>query len=35
VRATSQRELDVIIRLGYVLGALVGALAYGVSMVLP
>jgi uncharacterized membrane protein YheB (UPF0754 family) len=35
VRATSQRELDVIIRLGYVLGALVGALAYGVSMILP
>lgn len=35
VRATSQRELDIIIRLGYVLGALVGALAYGVSMLLP
>jgi len=35
VRATSQRELDVIIRLGYVLGALVGAAAYGVSLVLP
>jgi len=35
VRATSQRELDVIIRLGYVLGAIVGAVAYGVSLVLP
>ena len=35
VRATSQRELDVIIRLGYVLGAIVGAIAYGVSLVLP
>ena len=35
VRATSQRELDVIIRLGYVLGAIVGAAAYAVSLVLP
>jgi uncharacterized membrane protein YheB (UPF0754 family) len=35
VRATSQRELDVIIRLGYALGAIVGALAYGVSMIIP
>jgi uncharacterized membrane protein YheB (UPF0754 family) len=35
VRATSQRELDVIIRLGYVLGAVVGALAYGVSLFVP
>ncbi len=35
VRATSQRELDVIIRLGYVLGAFVGALAYLVSLVIP
>ncbi len=35
VRATSQRELDVIIRLGYVLGAIVGAAAYGVSLILP
>ncbi len=35
VRATSQRELDVIIRLGYVLGAFVGALAYGVSLIVP
>jgi uncharacterized membrane protein YheB (UPF0754 family) len=35
VRATSQRELDVIIRLGYVLGAIVGAAAYTVSLVLP
>ncbi len=35
VRATSQRELNVIVRLGYALGAIVGALAYGVSLVLP
>jgi uncharacterized membrane protein YheB (UPF0754 family) len=35
VRATSQRELDVIIRLGYVLGAVVGALAYAVSLFVP
>jgi uncharacterized membrane protein YheB (UPF0754 family) len=35
VRATSQRELDIIIRLGYVLGAVVGALAYSVSLLLP
>jgi uncharacterized membrane protein YheB (UPF0754 family) len=35
VRATTQRELDLIIRLGYVLGALVGAIAYSVSLVLP
>ena len=35
VRATSQRELDVIIRLGYVLGAGVGAVAYMVSLLLP
>ena len=35
VRATSQRELDIIIRLGYVLGAVVGALAYSVSLFLP
>lgn len=34
VRATTQRELDLIVRLGYVLGAIVGALAYGVGMVL-
>ena len=34
VRATTQRELDLIVRLGYVLGGIVGALAYGVSMVL-
>ena len=34
VRATTQRELDLIVRLGYVLGAFVGALAYGVSLVL-
>jgi uncharacterized membrane protein YheB (UPF0754 family) len=35
VRATSQRELNLIVRLGYLLGAIVGALAYGVSLVLP
>ena len=34
VRATTQRELDLIVRLGYVLGAFVGAIAYGVSLVL-
>ena len=34
VRATTQRELDLIVRLGYVLGAFVGALAYGVSLIL-
>jgi uncharacterized membrane protein YheB (UPF0754 family) len=35
VRATSQRELDIIIRLGYVLGAGVGAAAYMVSLLIP
>ncbi len=35
VRATTQRELDLIVRLGYVLGAFVGAVAYGVSLILP
>ncbi|NIN11501.1 MAG: DUF445 family protein [Gemmatimonadales bacterium] len=35
VRATSQRELDLIVRLGYVLGAIVGTLAYAVSLLLP
>jgi uncharacterized membrane protein YheB (UPF0754 family) len=35
VRATAQRELDVIVRLGYVLGAVVGATAYLVSILLP
>ena len=35
VRATTQRELDLIIRLGYVLGAGVGALAYVVSLIVP
>jgi hypothetical protein len=33
VRATTQRELDLIIRLGYVLGAGVGVVAYLVSLV--
>jgi hypothetical protein len=35
VRATTQRELDLIVRLGYVLGAMVGLLAWGVSLLLP
>ena len=34
VRSTTQRELDLIVRLGYVLGAFVGAAAYGVSLLL-
>lgn len=34
VRQASQRELDVIIRLGYVLGALVGGMAYVVGMMI-
>jgi uncharacterized membrane protein YheB (UPF0754 family) len=34
VRSTTQKELDLIVRLGYVLGALVGALAWGVSRLL-
>jgi len=34
VRQASQRELDVIIRLGYVLGALVGGMAYVVGMMM-
>lgn len=34
VRRTTQRELDVIVRLGYVLGAIVGAAAYGISLIL-
>jgi len=34
VRATTQRELDLIVRLGYVLGAGVGVLAWGVGMLL-
>ena len=35
VRATTQRELNVIVRLGYVFGAVVGATAYVVSVLLP
>jgi uncharacterized membrane protein YheB (UPF0754 family) len=35
VRATTQRELDIIVRLGYVLGAIVGTTAYLVSILLP
>ncbi len=35
VRATTQRELDVIIRLGYVLGGIVGLTAYAVTLLLP
>ena len=34
VRRTTQRELDVIVRLGYVLGAIVGAAAYGISLLI-
>jgi uncharacterized membrane-anchored protein YjiN (DUF445 family) len=32
VRNVTQRELDLIVRLGYVLGGLVGVIAFGVSM---
>jgi uncharacterized membrane protein YheB (UPF0754 family) len=35
VRNTTQRELDVIVRLGWVLGAIVGSVAYVVSLFLP
>ena len=35
VRNTTQRELDLIIKLGYALGAVVGAVAYVVSIALP
>ncbi len=35
VRNTTQRELNLIVRLGYVLGAIVGAIAYGVSLLMP
>jgi uncharacterized membrane protein YheB (UPF0754 family) len=35
VRATTQRELSIIVRLGYVLGAIVGATAYLVGVLLP
>ena len=34
VRLTTQRELDVIVRLGFVLGGLVGLGAFGVSVLL-
>jgi uncharacterized membrane protein YheB (UPF0754 family) len=34
VRTTTQRELDVIVRLGWVLGAIVGSVAYLVSLLL-
>jgi hypothetical protein len=34
VRSTTQRELDVIVRLGWVLGAVVGLAAYGFSLFL-
>jgi uncharacterized membrane protein YheB (UPF0754 family) len=33
VRGVTQRELDLIVRLGYVLGALVGLVAVGVNWV--
>ena len=35
VRNTTQRELTLIVRLGYLLGAIVGAMAYGVSLLMP
>lgn len=35
IRTATQRELDLIVRLGYVLGGIVGALAYGVSLLVP
>jgi uncharacterized membrane protein YheB (UPF0754 family) len=34
VKTTTQRELDVIVRLGWVLGAIVGLVAYGISVIL-
>lgn len=34
VRTVTQRELDLIVRLGYVLGALVGVVAFGISVLL-
>jgi uncharacterized membrane protein YheB (UPF0754 family) len=32
VRNVTQKELDLIVRLGYVLGAIVGLVAFGVSL---
>ncbi|HET8650063.1 MAG TPA: DUF445 family protein, partial [Gemmatimonadales bacterium] len=34
VRTVTQRELDLIVRLGYVLGAMVGVIAFGVNVLL-
>jgi uncharacterized membrane protein YheB (UPF0754 family) len=34
IRKTTQRELDLIVRLGYVLGAVVGTVAYAISLLL-
>ena len=34
VRTVTQRELDLIVRLGYVLGAMVGMIAFGVNLLL-
>jgi len=34
VRATTQRELDIIVRLGFVLGGVVGIVAFGVGRLL-
>jgi len=34
VRNTTQRELNLIVRLGYLLGAIVGAIAYGFSLLM-
>jgi len=35
VRATTQRELDIIVRLGFVLGAMVGSAAFALSWIRP
>jgi uncharacterized membrane protein YheB (UPF0754 family) len=34
VRNVTQRELDLIVKLGYVLGAMVGAIAFGINRML-
>ena len=34
IRGTTQRELNLIVRLGYVLGAMVGGAAYVISLFL-
>ncbi|MDH4351313.1 MAG: DUF445 family protein, partial [Gemmatimonadota bacterium] len=35
VRLTTQRELDVIVRLGFLLGGFVGLAAFGVGLLIP